>query len=104
MEPEVTTTTIAAAASEPATDPDGFGTRPVTGRPHSMRLDGSSAAGEARAVARALDLLLGVGIGAAAMYYLDPLTGFSRRARAREAIGAAVGALGSALRTRAGID
>jgi hypothetical protein len=71
--------------------------------------------------ARGLDVLLGVGIGAAAMYYLDPTAGSGRRARAesspatrllavalgtaltvlggrrRDPIGAAFGVVGSAL-------
>jgi hypothetical protein len=74
-------------------DVEGFGTRPSSGRPHSIRLDGEPVH-SARYVARGFDVLLGVGIGAAAMYYLDPSAGSRRRARAREAI---VGALGSAL-------
>jgi len=99
MDREVTTTTRAAVAvNDVAADAVGFGTRPSRERPHSMRLDGGSTAQVAGAVSRGLDVLLGVGIGAAAMYYLDPASGSRRRARSRDAIGAAVGALGSALR------
>ncbi len=81
----------AAAVASPA-DGDGgvsgdgavFGTRPNSDRPHSINLSGASRAQPLRQASRAMDVLLGLGIGAAIMYYLDPDAGAERRARVRE--------------------
>ena len=90
MEMGVTTTNAAAAASGVAAEAEGFGTRLSSGRPHSIRLDRGDVSGvEPPFVSRGLDVLVGVGIGVAAMYYLDPATGSRRRARARETIAGA---------------
>jgi hypothetical protein len=121
METELTSTNAVSAAVDAGTEADGFGTRPSSGRPHSIRLDGGSAGSESGLPSRGLDVLLGVGIGAAAMYYLDPTVGSRRRAlaesspatrllavalgtaltvlggRRRDPIGAALGVVGSAL-------
>jgi hypothetical protein len=63
-----------------------FGTRPTRGRPHSIRLSGGTRGQAMRPASRAMDVLLGIGIGAAIMYYLDPLSGAQRRARVRDRI------------------
>jgi hypothetical protein len=123
METELASTSGAAAAVVivEAEAAEGFGTRPSSGRPHSIRLDGGPIGSGARSVSRGLDVLLGIGIGAVAMYYLDPTAGSRRRARAesspttrllavvlgtaltalggrrRDPVGAALGVLGSAL-------
>jgi hypothetical protein len=49
---------------------EAFGTRPRNNRPHSISLFGSHRRSRRDAGARTVDLLIGVGIGAAAMYYL----------------------------------
>src|SRR3982750_1967028 len=73
MEPERTTTEVTPAIGEgPANAPDPFGIRPPTGRPHSINLFGRTPPPARSGAARSVDLLLGMGIGAAAMYYLDP--------------------------------
>jgi hypothetical protein len=84
MEMEATTANAEPTAGGVSADADGFGTRPSTSRPHSMRLDGGDVAAESGSGSRGLDVLLGVGIGAAAMFCLDPSTGSRRRARIRE--------------------
>jgi hypothetical protein len=92
-------------------DAAGFGTRARTDRPHSMSLFGAGRSTTRDNGERALDLLVGVGIGAAAMYYLDPRAGAQRRAatldlivdvvtmarKRHDAVGAAVALLGSVL-------
>jgi hypothetical protein len=87
MEIEATTTEITVG---PTTGIDahaeGFGTRLQTGRPHSISLFGASSTAERQGTARGLDVLLGVGIGAAVMYYLDPDGGARRRGAARDTI------------------
>ncbi len=126
METEVTTTNAAAAASGVTPESVAFGIRPSTGRPHSIRLEAGALAREAGSGSRGLDILLGIGIGAAAMYCLDPigrraaeslprpldtelppamrlvLAGLGTAltllgARRRDATGTAMGVLGSAL-------
>jgi hypothetical protein len=69
---------------------EGFGTRPSTGRPHSISLFGADQDQPRGGASRGLDVLLGAGIGAAVMYYFDPDGGPRRRARARETIVGAV--------------
>jgi hypothetical protein len=119
MEIEAAVTTkvtgpIASMASEVTAHAEGFGTRPQTGRPHSISLFGSDQSQTRNGPSRGLDVLLGVGIGAAVMYYLDPDGGPRRRALVRDkiveavtiaakrhdALGAAVGLVGSALLAR----
>jgi hypothetical protein len=92
-------------------DAEGFGTRVRTDRPHSMNLFGARHSTTRDNGERALDLLVGVGIGAAAMYYFDPNAGARRRAatldrivdvvtmatQRHDALGAAVALLGSVL-------
>jgi hypothetical protein len=65
---------------------DGFGTRPLTDRPHSTNLFGADRSAPRDGSARGLDVLLGAGIGAAVMYYLDPDEGARRRGVVRDAI------------------
>jgi hypothetical protein len=77
-------------ASDVSVHAEGFGTRPQTGRPHSINLFGPSRSESRDRPSRGLDVLLGVGIGAAVMYYLDPDGGPRRRARVRERIVGAV--------------
>jgi hypothetical protein len=71
-------------------DAEGFGTRPLTDRPHSLSLFGTDRSPAHDGTSRGLDVLLGVGIGAAAMYYFDPDGGPRRRALARDRIVGAV--------------
>lgn len=66
---EASETTLSVATSVGAHD-DAFGTRPRTGRPHSISLFGTGRGASRNAASRGLDVLLGVGIGAAVMYYL----------------------------------
>lgn len=63
-----------------------FGSRPATGRPHSMSLHSSSAIAPHPGAAGVAEVLIGLGVGAAIMYYLDPRAGAQRRARVRDAI------------------
>ena len=91
MEIEATATTevtglAVSVGSDVSAHAEGFGTRPQTGRPHSINLFGPSLSESRGGPSRGLDLLLGVGIGAAAMYYLDPDGGPRRRALIREKI------------------
>jgi hypothetical protein len=67
---------------------EGFGTRPRTDRPHSISLFAPDHGSPRDGAARRLDVLIGVGIGAAMMYYLDPDRGPQRRAAARDRIAA----------------
>ena len=78
---------------------DVFGTRPSRERPHSMSLSGAAAA-PSTAAPRGVDILLGVGLGAAIMYYLDPTGGARRRARALDALGAAAALFGGVVVAR----
>jgi hypothetical protein len=82
MEPEPTAIEPSMSKAEGlAHEPDPFGTRRSSGRPHSMSLFRSSPAPlNGGGVSRRVDLLLGIGLGAAAMYYLDPDHGAARRA------------------------
>jgi len=68
-----------------------FGTRPSRHRPHSLSLASSSRGEASGAGAWGMDVLLGVGLGAALMYYLDPDRGARRRARATDALIRALG-------------
>lgn len=86
---EVTKPAVSVGSDVSAQD-DGFGTRPSTDRPHSMSLFGAERAPPRDGVARSLDLLIGLGIGAAVMYYLDPDGGSRRRALARDKVVGAV--------------
>ena len=88
MEIEATTTAIAVLPVDGAVgaDAEGFGTRPSRERPHSLSLFGGPSSESRQGVARGLDVLLGIGLGAAAMYYFDPDGGPRRRAAARETI------------------
>jgi hypothetical protein len=59
-----------ALSVEADADAKGFGTRPRTDRPHSINLFGTDQSGSRSNGSRALDLLIGIGIGAAAMFVL----------------------------------
>lgn len=63
-----------------------FGIRSQTGRPHSINLFGAQREGAQIVASRPAQLLLGVGIGAALMYYLDHDRGSQRRSALGEAI------------------
>jgi hypothetical protein len=65
---------------------DGFGTRPLTDRPHSTNLFGAERSSRRNGASRGLDVLVGAGIGAAVMYYLDPDGGARRRAVVRDVV------------------
>jgi hypothetical protein len=78
----------APAASGVTVYAEGFGTRARTDRPHSISLFRADRDPARDGAARGLDVLLGIGIGAAVMYYLDPDRGPERRAAARERIAA----------------
>jgi hypothetical protein len=84
MEIEATTTEIILpAAASPigdTIDAGAFGTRPATGRPHSINLFGAQRDVARKVASRGTDVLLGVGIGAVLMYYLDRDRGSGRRA------------------------
>jgi hypothetical protein len=70
-----------------AAQADVFGTRLRSGKPHSTNLQAAAMQASApSAVARSVDVLVGVGVGAAAMYYLDPDGGARRRALVRDGI------------------
>jgi hypothetical protein len=74
--------------------PDPFGIRPSRARPHSISLFRASAAPlDTGGLSRGADLLIGVGLGAAAMYYLDPDHGAARRAQLRDKIVRAISLL-----------
>jgi hypothetical protein len=95
MEIEATATTevtevVVSVTSDVSPHAEGFGTRAPTGRPHSMSLFGQDRGSTHDGTSRGFDVLLGVGIGAAAMYYLDPDGGPRRRAFARDKIVGAV--------------
>jgi hypothetical protein len=82
MEIEATTTEIAVprprVPNQGAADAD-FGSRRQTGRPHSINLFGSPSDGAGNIASHSAQLLLGVGIGAALMFYLDKDRGSRRR-------------------------
>jgi hypothetical protein len=82
---EVTETAVSVVSGTGA-DADGFGTRPRTDRPHSISLSGPHRTPVRDSAWRGLDVLLGVGIGAAVMYYFDPDGGPRRRAAVRDKI------------------
>ncbi|MFN2565547.1 MAG: hypothetical protein ABR499_11145 [Gemmatimonadaceae bacterium] len=63
-----------------------FGTRQSTDRPHSLSLSAAGPTLPHGGATRGADVLLGVGIGAAIMYYLDPDGGARRRARIRDTV------------------
>jgi hypothetical protein len=67
-------------------EPDVFGSRPRTDRPHSINLFATDPDPSRGNGGRSLDLLVGIGIGAVAMYYLDPGAGARRRAAVRDRI------------------
>jgi hypothetical protein len=95
MEIETTATTEVAELAVPTAGgicahAEGFGIRPQTGRPHSMSLFGSDRSQPHDGPSRGLDVLVGVGIGAAVMYYLDPDGGPRRRALVRDKIVGAI--------------
>ncbi len=93
METEVTTTgTGLGGGGGVAPEAEVFGTRPNSGRPHSMSLYGAANGPATAGGAAGLELLIGIGIGAAVMYYLDPDGGARRRATARDQIQRAVNA------------
>jgi hypothetical protein len=81
MELGLTTANAAAGSKAEPAESDVFGIRPDTGRPHSICLQAASRDSSSHPSSRGLDLLVGLGIGAAAMYYLDPQAGPARRAR-----------------------
>jgi hypothetical protein len=83
MEMDLTTANAAAGLKAEPIESEVFGIRPDTGRPHSISLQAAARAAESQPGSRGLDLLIGVGIGAAVMYYLDPELGPARRARVR---------------------
>jgi hypothetical protein len=93
-----------AAAEEGHASDDVFGTRPSADRPHSMNLCAARGGPSAGSAGRAADILLGVGLGAAVMYYLDPVAGADRRARLSNVLGAAIGFLGETMRARRGFE
>jgi hypothetical protein len=100
MDIEVTATsevreTAVAALSGAIPNAETFGTRPRTDRPHSISLFGSDRNPTRDGASRGLDVLLGVGIGAAVMYYLDPDCGQRRRAAVLDKV---VGAMATAFR------
>jgi hypothetical protein len=66
---EANETTLSVASGGGA-HADVFGTRPRTGRPHSISLFGTRRGASRNVALRGFDVLLGVGIGAAVMYYL----------------------------------
>jgi hypothetical protein len=111
MEIESTEITVVPALEATPVD-EGFGTRSSTDRPHSMslcgpserasRLSGRTVAPRGRIGSRAADILLGVGIGAAAMYYLDASRGTHRRSTMRELVHTILTGLGAALVERDG--
>lgn len=86
MEIEATTTEVTVAVTDVNPHAEGFGTRPQSGRPHSMNLFGADRIVQREGTTRGLDVLLGVGIGAVIMYYLDPDGGARRRGTVRESI------------------
>ena len=95
MEIEATATTevtevAASVVSDVGAPAEGFGTRPPTGRRHSMSLFGPEHDQPGDGGSRGLDVLVGAGIGAAVMYYLDPDGGPRRRALVRDRIVEAV--------------
>ena len=85
MEIEATTTEItltpASAPVHRAPDDSAFGIRPQTGRPHSINLFGDTRDVAQHVALRGADVLVGVGIGAALMYYLDKDRGPERRSQ-----------------------
>ncbi|MDQ3949134.1 MAG: hypothetical protein M3282_02210 [Gemmatimonadota bacterium] len=93
---EVTETAVS-VASDVSAHAEGFGTRPRTDRPHSVNLFGADRGAPRDGASRGLDVLLGVGIGAVVMYYLDPNGGPRRRAVVRDKI---LGLVDSALLPR----
>ena len=86
MELDLTTANGAAGLKAAPIDSEVFGIRPNTGRPHSISLQAAGRASTSQPSSRGLELLVGVGIGAAFMYYLDPSAGPARRARLRGAV------------------
>jgi hypothetical protein len=80
MEIEATTTEIIMPAVTSPTHGGSFGIRPSTARPHSINLFGAPHDAAQTVAPRGADVLLGVGIGAALMYYLDRDRGWQRRA------------------------
>jgi hypothetical protein len=91
MEIEATATTevtglAVSMTSDVSAHAEGFGTRPQTGRPHSINLFGAERGTSHDRGSRGLDVLLGVGIGAAVMYYIDPAGGPRRRALVRDKV------------------
>jgi hypothetical protein len=86
MEIEVTTTEIIVPAVGSPIHGGAFGIRPSTDRPHSINLFGAQRDAAQHVTSRGADVLLGVGIGAALMFYLDRERGSHRRS----ALGAAL--------------
>jgi hypothetical protein len=86
MEIEATTTEVTVAVTDVSPHTEGFGTRAQTGRPHSMSLFGADRIAQREGTIHGLDVLLGVGIGAVIMYYLDPDGGARRRGTVRDSI------------------
>jgi hypothetical protein len=97
MEIEATSEQIVARTPNVAPDAEGFGTRSSRSRPHSINLYGNGHDGSRDAASRGFDLLLGLGVGVAAMYYLDAEHGARRRDGVKELMRAVLGAFGSAL-------
>ena len=97
MQTEATTGIIVAPATDMAPIDEGFGTRPSAHRPHSMNLFGNGDDGSRDIGSRAMDLLVGVGIGAAVMYYLSSERGSRGRETMRFLLREVLGVVGPAL-------
>ena len=75
-----------ASSAGPAPEPGEFGSRPRNHKPHSIDLFGLSVNQVGGQRTSGLDLIVGIGVGAALMYYLDPQLGRARREAIRRRI------------------